>query len=263
MTAVAQTAPSAPCSWLRQQGLLVEEMSQGSASVQPAVQTDIAAEVAAHLTTCPACARLHAEIGHLRGHLGHMTTPPPPPGWQRAVWAQIAAKKQDGLRARWHKLLPILAIPVAAAALTAIIVAAVRPHANPVASQIIAPESMLLAFAFEPSADRPRTRGEVAVGDTFVFHATALQPLPANSELRVYRDDAGIVLRCSSQAPCELRGSNLRARFVIPAIGRYRAMIVASAKGLPAPTGFLDDDLAALAQTAGATWRWGDTIDIW
>jgi hypothetical protein len=261
MNAAAQTAA---CTWLRQQGLLVEEMSQGSAAVTSAVQTDVSGEIAAHLATCADCTRLHAEIGQLRGHLGHMTTPPPPPGWQRAVWAQIAAKKQGGLRAGWQKLLPVLAIPVAAAALTAIIVAAVRPHANPVASQIIPPESMLLASAFEPSADRPRTRGgEVAVGDTVVFHATALVPLPANSELRVYRDDAGIVLRCGNQPPCELRGSNLSARFVIPAIGRYRAMIVASASALPAPTGFLDDDLAALAQIAGATWRWGDTIDIW
>jgi hypothetical protein len=261
---VTAAAQSAPCSWLRQQGLLAEEMSAGSAAVTAAVQTDITAEVAAHLATCPACARLHAEIGQLRGHLGHMTTPPPPPDWQRAVWGQIAAKKQGSLRVRWQKLLPALSIPVVAAALTAIIVAALRPHAPPVASQVIPVESMLLAFEFEPSPDRPRTRGgEVAVGDTVVFHATALKPLPANSELRVYRDDAGIVLRCGNQPPCELRGANLRARFAIPAIGRYRAMIVASAAALPAPTGFLDDDLAAISQIAGATWRWGDTIDIW
>ena len=49
----------------------------------------------------------------------------------------------------------------------------------------------------------------------------------------------------------------------VTAIGRYRALIVASSIALPAPRGFFDDDMAALSRVPGATWRWASTIDVW
>jgi hypothetical protein len=251
-----------PCTWLRQQGLLIEEMASGSAGVASDVATGIAAEIDAHLGTCAACASLHADIAQLRTQIGRLPASPPPPGWQRAVWAQIAAKRQSSWRASWQKWAAGILVPVAAAVMLAIVVKAARPRSDAVAPMLNA-DAVMLAFVFEPDANRPRTRGDVAVGDTVIFQATATAPLPPATELRVYRDDAGVVLRCSDQPPCQRQGKNLRVRMPITAIGRYRAMIVVSAIALPAPTGFLDDDLAALSRVPGATWRWASTIDIW
>jgi hypothetical protein len=251
---VTAAAQPAPCTWLREQGLLAEEQA-------PADPT-IAAALAQHLAGCPACARLHAEIGQLRGSLGRLTAPPPPDGWQRAVWRRIDAKQKTNLRVRWQKWAVGIAAPLAAAALILIVVQALR--VRPAAVAVAPSEAIVLAYTFEPDPNRPRTRGgDVAVGDAVNFHAAAAGELPLATELRVYRDDAGIVLRCSTEPPCERRGKHLSARLVLSAIGRYRGMIVTAPGPLPAPSGFLDDDLAALAQTPGAVWRWANTIDIW
>jgi hypothetical protein len=260
------TAPAAaPCTWLRDEGLRLQE--GGAAD---------AAAVATHLAGCRTCAALDAEIAQLRVGLGRLPSPPPPTHWQRAVWQRIEAKRAAGKTqaatvtpiesARpprpWRRWTLALAAPVLAAAAIVIVVRRSTTTApSERAAATGAADDVVLAYAFEPNPNRPRTRGEVAVGDTIVFSARNLQA--ALAELRVYRDDGGLVLRCSTAPPCVRSGTDLRARLAIPAIGRYRALIATAPAPLPAPTGVMDDDLAALAHTSGAVWRWAESIDIW
>jgi hypothetical protein len=251
---VTAAAKTTACTWLRDHGLLAQERGAGGVvSAQPSP------EVAAHLATCHACTQLYAEIGKLRAQIADLPAPGPPSGWQRAVWARIEAKKEAKTRSRFITWIFAIGAPLAAAAAILIVVRSGRgpqPVTEPAGA-------LVLAYHFESDPQRARTRGNVAVGDAIIFETKGAGLAQPVAELRVYRDDAGIVLRCGTEAPCERQGDRLRARFTIPAIGRYRAMIVTAAQALPAPAGVLDDDLAAIARTPGAKWQWAETIEIW
>jgi hypothetical protein len=219
-------AERAPCAWLLGEGLLAEERGE---------------PISAHLERCPACRQLHGEIAALRATLGTVPQPGPPDGWQRAVWSRVDRRRRPRLMLAW------LAVPLAAAAALLLLV---RPR----------PEAALaLAVHFEHDAERARTRGDLAVGDRLVVEATGLS---GGAELRVYRDDAGLVFRCDGPPACQRRGQRLAGAFQIPAIGRYRVVLLTGRSPLTAPRGSLDEDLAA-AEGAGAELKQAAPVEVW
>jgi hypothetical protein len=121
---------------------------------------------------------------------------------------------------------------------------------------------------FQQGAAAVRGRGEVAAGDQMILSADRVHAQIA--ELRVYRDDAGLVFRCSGRseepgatASCTRDGTHLAARFVLPAVGRYRVLIVSAHAALPALPGSFDGDVGVLAATAGVSYQLGDTVEVW
>jgi hypothetical protein len=86
-------------------------------------------------------------------------------------------------------------------------------------------------------------RGDVttaAVGDTLLLTVHDR----GTTELRVYRDDRELALRCPGAAGCARRGRLLFARLPITAPGLYRALTVEPAPAAR-PTGALVEDLKA------------------
>jgi hypothetical protein len=215
------------CEWLDRRGLLEEERGH---------------PIGAHLNGCTACRERHAEIERLRADLraGPADEARPRPSWEQAVWRTI-----DGRRRRprlWW-----LAIPIAAAAA---LVLYIGLHAGE-------PSQLALLVRPEKGPAAARIRGPVGVGDVLVVEATGVRDA---GELRLYRDDAGLVARCATASPCLRRADRLSARFPIPSIGRYRILLVTGPA--PAPGGSLDEDLAALTR-AGLPVRLAAPIEIW
>jgi hypothetical protein len=214
------------CDWLKREGLLAEERGES---------------ISAHLDGCPDCQQYHAQINELRADLGKIVVPGPPERWQQLVWQRIDRSASAARR----RLVLWFALPVAAAA--ALLIFVMRPREEPAGP--------LLAVTFEHDPQRPRTRGDVAVGDAVRVSATVREP----AELRVYREGA-LAFRCAGPPACERRGDQLSLRWTIPAVGRYRVILAAASA--PAPKSSLDEDAAA-ATAAGVLWRESDLIEIW
>jgi hypothetical protein len=224
-------------SWLRGQGVLAEERGQS---------------IEDHLQACPACQQLHGEIDQLRRSLGRLPATEPAPGWQRSVFARIAEAHQPrGLR-RVMRLLPVIAPLMAAAALALVFFA--RGSGAPAG----------LSMRFEKGEAAVRSRSEVAAGDAVVVEASGVHT--AVAEVRVYRDDAGLVFRCAGDVPaagCARDGAHMRARLVLPAVGRYRVLLVSAPAALPALSGSFDADVGVMAGVPGASFQQADAFDVW
>jgi hypothetical protein len=212
------------CDWLEREGLLAEERGE---------------PIAHHLDGCADCQQRHAQIAQLRADLGRIEVVGPPERWQAMVWQRI-----DRSATARRKIVLWFALPVAAAAALLIFVIR-RP--------VVETGDPLLAVAFEHDPQRPRTRGDVAVGDSLRIDGTSA------AELRVYREGT-LAFRCDGPPACSRVANKLSVRWTIPAIGHYRVVLLAGA--VPAPGKSLDEDAAA-ATTAGAVWRESDPIEIW
>jgi hypothetical protein len=206
-----------------------------------------------HLASCARCQQLDARTAALREELGRLPVPPSAPHWEQAVFARIAAGQAPARRPRPARSLQVAfgaALAVAVAALVVLIRLPPREDQPGYTTETLPPPPpapVLVALAHQPPAARMRSEGEPLVGGTTVVKATG--PLPANTEVRIYRDDAGLQLRCSDQPPCTRTGNGLEVRFLIPAIGRYRVVVVVGAdRALPAPGGSYDADMTALIQ---------------
>ena len=82
------------------------------------------------------------------------------------------------------------------------------------------------------------------------------------AEVRVYRDDHALVLRCSEQDPCRRVAKNrVEVLFTIQARGRYQPVLLSGDHVLPDATGDLDRDMDA-AWRAGAHIALGPDIDV-
>jgi len=82
-----------------------------------------------------------------------------------------------------------------------------------------------------------------------------------HAELRVYRNDSELVLRCSTEPPCSRSGGELRAAVVLDGVGRYQPLLVVSGKALPASASDLDADTRA-ALAAGADVELGTEVVV-
>jgi hypothetical protein len=191
-----------------------------------------------HFDTCPACVAArarHAQLFEGLSTLGQAYTGRG--DWQARVWAGVARRQQSrrSLRAWW------LALPAAAAALALFLV--LRPGAQPAGPA--------LAYAIIPGGASAPMRGDHAKpGDALEVRIQTGGA--AHAELRVYRDDDTLIVRCSDAPPCSLRDGALTARVVLEERGRYQIAFVHGAQPIPAPAPQLDQDLAQ-ARAAGAT----------
>lgn len=207
--------------------------------------------LAPHFDACPDCREARAAYRRLTERLAAADAGlEPPPRWQAGVWAEIARRSEARRRRRraWW-----LAPAGAAAALAAVLI--LRPGAPP------APAG--LGVTLEPRGGSPAEPawrgGEARPGDRLILEAATGGDRFA--ELRIYRDDAELVLRCSEEAPCVRDGDELRAAFELPAVGSYQPLLLVSDDPLPPPAAGLDAD-AGRALAAGARVELGDEVRV-
>lgn len=200
-----------------------------------------------HFSTCADCLSERAAYERLRQEIATAGEGiEPPSGWQAGVWSAI--EKRQVARRRWRGWWFLL--PAAAAVLLAILL--LRPPAQPVVQ-------LALAVEIEAGTGPVRRGGEAHPGDRLRLRATT--GWPANAELRVYRNDRALVLRCSTEPPCRRGNNTLEADLVLPAIGSYQSLLVTSDRPLPEAGAGLDADVAA-ALAAGARMTLGDEIEV-
>lgn len=211
----------APCRRFEEEGLL--RLEQGLALDE-------------HFDTCPACVAARARHEQLvqglatlgQAYAGRAD-------WQARVWAGVARRQARRPRRLWW-----FALPLAAAAIALLVL---RPWSGPAGPT--------LAYAIVPGGSGAAMRGDHAKpGDTLEvrIHTGGA----AHAELRVYRDDRALLVRCTDQPPCSRRGDELTASVVLEERGRYQIALVHGAQPIPAPAPALDEDLAQ-ARAAGAT----------
>jgi hypothetical protein len=237
-----------PSTWFERTGAVAYERGELSDT-----------EIKKHLQTCDACRQAFADVEAVRRDLAVLPAAPPRDHWEQAVWAGIdekrTARSPSSRRIAWNWAW----LPVAAMGAAVFAVFAVGTRSTP--PDEIADGPAAFTFRIEKSADQARTRGDVTVGDTLVMEANAI--VGAVAELRVYQDNAGLRFRCAGEPPCERAGSVLRGRWKVPAIGRYRLLVVSSANSLPSATNSFDDDFASLANRPGVSVRALDTVEVW
>lgn len=200
-----------------------------------------------HFSTCPDCLAERAAYERLREAI---TTAgdgiEPPTGWQAGVWSAI--EKRQAARRRWRGWW--LLVPAAAAVLLAILL--LRTPVRTVTQ-------LALAVEVESGAGPVRRGGEAHPGDRLQLRATIGEA--SNAELRVYRNDRSLVLRCSTEPPCRRGDDMLEADLVLPAIGSYQSLLVTSDRSLPKAGAGLDADVDA-ALAAGAQTILGEEIEV-
>ena len=156
----------------------------------------------------------------------------PPPGWEARVLAAVAPPRRSWLAGRrWF------AIPVAAAAVAAVVVLTRLPGRDP-APLALAADLVATSQAMRgPSGLRVVVRG--GEGERAIW---------------IYRDGRALEAACPGHPACEASEDALRIVLAGAPIGSYQIIAVSSAAGLPVPTGSVERDLAA-AVDAGASWK--------
>jgi hypothetical protein len=192
-----------------------------------------------HFDSCAECLatraeyeRLHAGIHDLgRAHTGRAD-------WQARVFAGVArVAEQRSRRRRWWLW---VAAPLAAAAAALLALSLRAPQAGPA-----------LAWALRRPGQSEAMRSEHArPGD--VLDVNIHTGGAAHAELRVYRDDQALLVRCTDQPPCARSGDEITAAVTLDERGRYQIVLLHGQQPLPAPGAHLDDDLAR-ARAAGAS----------
>ncbi len=193
-----------------------------------------------HFATCPDCLAERAFYERLGGDIATAGDGiEPPPGWRAELWAAIEQRKATRRRLRgWWFL-----VPAAAAILVAVLL--LRPSVTP-------STRLALAVEVETGMDTVRRGAEAHPGDRLRLRASTGKA--EHAELRVYRNNRALVLRCSTEPPCERRRGTLEAAFPLPYIGSYQPLLVTSDRSLPAAGAGLDADVnTALAAGARAT----------
>ncbi|HSF43423.1 MAG TPA: hypothetical protein VLT87_26730 [Thermoanaerobaculia bacterium] len=199
-----------------------------------------------HYDTCPDCAAAREAHEHLRaGIAGLGADDEPPPGWQARVWERIEERKE---RRKRHGGWFLWMVPAAVAASLAAFLL-LRPTPPP-------PPSLLARIE---AGDTVRRGEEAQPGD--LLRLTATTGEAPYAELRVYRNDAEMVLRCSTAAPCTRQGVHLTATLGLDGVGRYTPLLLYSEKPLPEGGGDLDTDTRE-ALNAGAEVELGADVDV-
>jgi len=193
--------------------------------------------LADHFAICADCLAERAFYERLRGDIAAAGEGiEPPAGWQAELWAAVEQRKAARRRLWGWWLL----VPAAAAVLIAVLL--LRPSAPP-------PARLALAVEVETGTGTVRRGAEAHPGDR--LHLRAATGEAGYAELRVYRNNRALVLRCSSEPPCRRGQGTLEAELLLPAIGTYQTLLLTSDRPLPATDAGLDPDVAA-ALDAGA-----------
>jgi hypothetical protein len=227
------STPTAPCDRFESEGLL--RLEQGL-------------PLGDHFETCPDCLAARAAYDRLCNEIAAAGEQHEPPAhWQSRVWATVEARRKKPFRSwRW------LWVPAGAAAAAVLILLVT----------LCGPEEPALAalrVEIEAGPGAVRRGGETHPGDRLVLRATT--GAARYSELRVYRHDTALVLRCSTAPPCLRKDNELRATLLLDAPGSYQSLLLLSAKPLPEPSSDLDRDSGA-ALAAGAEALLGREIRV-
>ena len=180
-----------------------------------------------HFSSCPDCLEARAAYDGLRGGLSSLGREDEPPAdWQARVWERIERRKER--RRRWA---PWWSVPVGIATMAALAALFL----------IWIPGRTPAGLRIEIDAGTTVRRGtEAHPGDLLRLSATTGGA--RHSEMRVYRNDTELILRCSTDSPCSV---------VLDGVGRYQPLLLHSESPLPAPTSDLETDTGA-ALDAGA-----------
>jgi hypothetical protein len=199
-----------------------------------------------HFAACPDCLAARAAHERLRARIAALGEEDEPPvGWQARVRERIDQRRERRRRG-WQWWLVPAAVGVAAS-LAALLL--IRPPG---------PQPPSLRVEIQAGAT-VRRGGEAQPGD--LLRLTAATGGARHAELRVYRNDTELVLRCSTGRPCSRRGEELRAAVPLDVIGRYQPILILSKNPLPSPESDLEKDTSAALAT-GADVRLGSEIVV-
>jgi hypothetical protein len=198
-----------------------------------------------HFSTCPDCLSARAVHARLLERLATVGEGDQPPvNWQAQVWDRIEQRRG---RRRWRPWWGL--VPAALAASIAAILLVRSPSPGP--------PSLKVEVEAGPSVQRGL---EAKPGDSLQVQASTGGARYA--ELRVYRNDDELVLRCSTEKPCSMKGTDLQANVALDGIGRYQPLLLLSERPLPkATSNGLDADTGA-ALAAGAEIQMGKEIVV-
>lgn len=201
-----------------------------------------------HFATCPDCLAARAFYERLSVEMAGLGAEDEPPvGWKGRVWERIE-QRQERRRSRWSGWRGWL-VPVGAAVAASLALVLVRP-----------PEPQPPSLSVEvQAAATVRRGGEAQPGD--LLRLTAVAGGAPYAELRVYRNDTELVLRCSTERPCSRRKDEVRAAVLLDAVGRYQPLLMRADRPLPPPVSNLEKDTSA-ALAAKADVRLGAEIVV-
>lgn len=197
-----------------------------------------------HFSSCPDCLAARAAYDRLRNGLSHLgEEDQPAPDWQARVWERIDRRQKRRWWPRWIAPVGIAAM-AAMAALFLIWIPGQRPAGLQVGIE---------------TGTTVRRGAEAQPGD--LLRLTATTGGARYSELRVYRNDEELVLRCSTEPPCSRRRGELRASVTLDGVGRYQPLLLISESPFPNSSSDLDADTDA-ALTAGAEVELGPRVVV-
>lgn len=200
-----------------------------------------------HFATCPDCLAARTAHDRLRAGIARLgEADAPPAGWQARVWERIGQRRER--RRPWQRWAWWM-VPTVGAAASLVAFLLVRPTR---------PEPASLVAEIQAGAV-VRRGGEAQPGDSLRLKAATGGARQA--ELRVYRNDAELVLRCSTARPCSRHGAELRATVVLDGVGRYQPLLLLSRDPLAVTASDLESDTRA-ALAAGADVKLGPEIIV-
>jgi hypothetical protein len=202
-----------------------------------------------HFATCPDCRAARALHEGLAAEIAALGAGDEPPlGWQARVWHRLD-QRRERRRLRWTGwrgwIVPI-GVGVAASLAGFFLIRPPGPQPASLRAEVQAGTTV-------------RRGGEAQPGD--LLRLTAATGGSRHAELRVYRNDTELVLRCSTDRPCSRHGDEVRAAVLLDAVGRYQPLLMRAEKPLPPPVSDLEKDTSA-ALAAGADVRLGSEIIV-
>ena len=197
---------------------------------------DAGAAPSDHERGCDDCQRARARYARIVGALKTLPLIEPPAGWQERVLERIdrpgTADVPSSLRWTW----------ALAAALVVIAATVVLQQSRTSEPQLALMQEVL-------SVASARRADSAVVGDRLRLHAT-LGGAP-HGEVRVYRGEHELVLRCPGDPRCRAGKAGFDVELALDARGSYRAAVLAADVPLAAPRGSLDDDARAAGALGG------------
>ncbi|HET9226999.1 MAG TPA: hypothetical protein VFR31_10050 [Thermoanaerobaculia bacterium] len=184
-----------------------------------------------HFATCPDCLAAREAYERLEEQISRVgEEDEPAPDWQARVWERIEQRQKRTWSFWWLA-------PIAVAA-------------------------MALFLVWLPGRSAPGLQVEIEHGASVrrgiearpgdVLRLSATTGGARHAEVRVYRNDTELVLRCEADSSCSV---------ALDGMGKYQPLLLHSENPIPAPTSDLERDTAA-ALDAGAEIEMGEEIDV-